>query len=435
MYNILTRQFEIIKYNFNIPVYCIYIGFIRSSYENHTFHHANFIYKHTVNGMLSEIYYQMHSSEHSIDNKQTLLCPTGIEFISHRGFHLNSIPENSIAAYEYAGRLGFKYAETDFSGTSDGELVLMHDGTINRTCYKASTYTELTESISISSITLEELQNNYVLISDDKKYRTKVPTLRDFFISCKKNNLFPVPEIKSSGMSNALVKKAYEIGCEIMGDNNFGFCSFSASYLDYARSLSKNLKLFYICNSILDTTNSVTGESRNDENNIWYPSYSGYGINEELVKEYHKKNMKVAVWTVPVSQFNNVQKMGVDIIATDNISSNISGYKGYCFKSEYDFSWFEYSGTVTDSILTINNTKNIQKTLNVHMYIGGYNITMECQGSFNIMSNNLNTNIVCEDRQFVTFQGIINDDKPSFRVTSKLDGSKIYNINYSVVHF
>jgi glycerophosphoryl diester phosphodiesterase len=51
--------------------------------------------------------------------------------ISHRGEHLHH-PENTIPAFEEAIRVGADFIEVDVQTTSDGKLVLSHDGTVDR---------------------------------------------------------------------------------------------------------------------------------------------------------------------------------------------------------------------------------------------------------------------------------------------------------------
>ena len=51
--------------------------------------------------------------------------------ISHRGEHLHH-PENTMPAFEEAVRLGADYIEVDVRTTSDGKLVLSHDGNVSR---------------------------------------------------------------------------------------------------------------------------------------------------------------------------------------------------------------------------------------------------------------------------------------------------------------
>ena len=52
--------------------------------------------------------------------------------ISHRGEHLHH-PENTMPAFEEAVRVHADYIEVDVRTTKDGKLVLMHDGSVNRT--------------------------------------------------------------------------------------------------------------------------------------------------------------------------------------------------------------------------------------------------------------------------------------------------------------
>jgi glycerophosphoryl diester phosphodiesterase len=51
--------------------------------------------------------------------------------IAHRGEHLHH-PENTMPAFEEAVRLGADYIEVDVRTTSDGKLVLSHDGNVDR---------------------------------------------------------------------------------------------------------------------------------------------------------------------------------------------------------------------------------------------------------------------------------------------------------------
>lgn len=51
--------------------------------------------------------------------------------ISHRGEHLHH-PENTLAAFRAAIDAGVDFIEVDVRTTSDGKLVLMHDGTVDR---------------------------------------------------------------------------------------------------------------------------------------------------------------------------------------------------------------------------------------------------------------------------------------------------------------
>ena len=90
--------------------------------------------------------------------------------VAHRGcWFTNQIPENSIAAIRTAKRYGYKAIECDVKYTKDSILVIMHDGTINRTMRKASDYSSLTTPINISDLTWAELRQDYVLTAEEPK--------------------------------------------------------------------------------------------------------------------------------------------------------------------------------------------------------------------------------------------------------------------------
>lgn len=55
------------------------------------------------------------------------------KYIAHRGFHTESAPENSIAAFKNAAVRGYMI-ENDIHLTKDGEVVVFHDDTTDRMC-------------------------------------------------------------------------------------------------------------------------------------------------------------------------------------------------------------------------------------------------------------------------------------------------------------
>ncbi|MDD4124386.1 MAG: glycerophosphodiester phosphodiesterase family protein [Eubacteriales bacterium] len=112
--------------------------------------------------------------------------------IGHRGNPTNA-PENSMSSYICAFENGADIVETDVYLTTDNEVVIMHDGTIDRTTDGSG---------NVESMTLAQLKT-YHLWGDNDAYKTKlpderIPTLRELFEYAKGKDLKVFVEIKSS---------------------------------------------------------------------------------------------------------------------------------------------------------------------------------------------------------------------------------------------
>ena len=61
-------------------------------------------------------------------------CPErGVVSIAHRGGIVSEVPENTLAAFREAINQGADAIEIDLRGTKDGEIVIIHDKTVDRT--------------------------------------------------------------------------------------------------------------------------------------------------------------------------------------------------------------------------------------------------------------------------------------------------------------
>ena len=56
-----------------------------------------------------------------------------VVFVAHRGGIVPGYPENTMAAYRRAIKLGAEVIEIDLRGTKDGEVAILHDETLERT--------------------------------------------------------------------------------------------------------------------------------------------------------------------------------------------------------------------------------------------------------------------------------------------------------------
>ncbi len=95
--------------------------------------------------------------------------------IAHRA-DWRGAPENSIQAIENAIRMGVDMVEIDIQRTADGEFVLMHDPTLNRTS---------TGKGRIADLTLEQIKKFRLRSGNGIKSRRAIPTLEEALLACR----------------------------------------------------------------------------------------------------------------------------------------------------------------------------------------------------------------------------------------------------------
>jgi glycerophosphoryl diester phosphodiesterase len=97
--------------------------------------------------------------------------PGPVPFAHQGGAH--EAPENTLAAFQHAVDLGYRYLETDAQLTSDGVLVVLHDDTLDRTTDRTGT---------VAAMTWEQVRPARVRNPDGRGFSGEgVPRLEDVF--------------------------------------------------------------------------------------------------------------------------------------------------------------------------------------------------------------------------------------------------------------
>ncbi|MGM0337717.1 hypothetical protein IGK47_000779 [Enterococcus sp. AZ007] len=238
----------------------------------------------------------------------------GLNWIAHRGNN-TEYPENSLPAFRSVRR--HWGIETDIQVTSDGQWVVMHDSTVDRTTNGSGL---------VSSMTLAQFRNlridtgvNSSLLSDEERIP---PTFDEFLLTCKILNRIPVIEIKSGTYSTA----NYSVLKETL--NLFGYdetnCvlgSFDYTVLSKLRNIYTNMELHYFVDSI-----SVTAINNAIELGIPTTISCSQGsstLSIDNVRLIHAAGLKVGAWTVPDESFDKLIQLGVDYITTNSLSGNL----------------------------------------------------------------------------------------------------------------
>ena len=118
-----------------------------------------------------------------------------IMVIAHRGIW-NNAPENSLQAIQNSIEMGVDIVEIDIRKTKDGQLVLMHDQSIDRTTNGKG---------NIKDWTLEDLKTLYLVDSFGSVTVHKIPTLEEALLLSKDKILINLDK------SYNYIDKCYEV--------------------------------------------------------------------------------------------------------------------------------------------------------------------------------------------------------------------------------
>lgn len=162
-----------------------------------------------------------------------------VTYIAHRSLHLDAVaPENSLRAIEMAAYAGYKMVEVDTRSTADGEIIVMHDATINRTCCTVKGG-KIKKNISIAKSTFSDLRTKYRLRNQNGKPGELIPTFEEMIQQCKKCGIYPLVHHKISP-----IDKVVDILKKYFGDNFIMFTS-DANILRYTRKSCPDCKIMY----------------------------------------------------------------------------------------------------------------------------------------------------------------------------------------------
>jgi glycerophosphoryl diester phosphodiesterase len=113
-----------------------------------------------------------------------------VTITAHRGFRIGG-DENTIAAFTRAARLGVDFIEFDVQITADGDLIVIHDGSVNRTTTGQGDVAALSTATIRSLITKQEHQ--------------RIPLLAEVLdLIAQYPHLRPMIEIKAHGVPKPL---------------------------------------------------------------------------------------------------------------------------------------------------------------------------------------------------------------------------------------
>lgn len=278
------------------------------------------------------------SNEKAVDSEMRREDMAAIEYsqvmiIAHRGAR-SLAPENTLPAAAKALENHADGWELDVAMSADGELVVLHDDTLERTSNVMSVFPDR-KPWSVYEFSLAELQQldfgswfvesdpfgqisqGNVAASDLENYRgTRIPKLEEALEYTQSNHWWVNIEIKdaSGTPSDAVIVSEVVRLIEKMGmEDQVLISSFNWDYLNQVKALNPDLATGVLAKSIVMDPVSLMKKL---DAQAFHP-----GIKVTLaaqVKQLRENNYDVNVWTVnEVSDMERLIEMGVTGIITD----------------------------------------------------------------------------------------------------------------------
>ncbi len=208
--------------------------------------------------------------------------------IGHRGAR-GYEPENTIRSFEKALSLGVDAIEFDIRASKDGEIVVIHDATLDRT----------TNGVGfVRNHTLAELRELNVGQSE------RIPTLAEVLEKFGKRTIINI-EIKETGLAKQvldLVRK-YELADSVIvsafsKDDNYPRSS-TWTDLFWLKTHEKKLKIGLAAYEKEWAERAVTFSGRDQMFPVDYLCFSAMAARWRLIQKAHEEtDAKVLVWTV-----------------------------------------------------------------------------------------------------------------------------------------
>ncbi len=231
--------------------------------------------------------------------------PTRI--IAHRGFS-GQAPENTLVAIRQAIKAGADMVEIDVTMTADGQVILLHDETLDRTTSGQGLPTDFT---------LEELRGLDAGSWFGPQYAgEKIPTLAEALETVKNRILINI-EIKTEAVEHGVVPKVVALIAEHEMLDQVVVSSFSPEALRLMKVSDPAVITATLFNKELHTGRDpleIIQEVGSRGFNI-----SGKRLTQAMIERCHKHGIPVAVYTVnEPDQMHLLMEVGVDAVFTDH---------------------------------------------------------------------------------------------------------------------
>jgi len=228
-----------------------------------------------------------------------------VRFVAHRGFSMEA-PENTIPAFELAGRSGFWGLECDTYCTVDGKWIVHHDRTVDRMTngsgkVKDFTYSEIKNLNIVSGHNIADFPD------------LKIPMLEDVLAVCKKFNMYAFVEIEEYH-KDAELQTLLDLVESSGMMNHCRFICFNADDLRKVRNLHKHIPLGYLSGEYPSPLDLEIVQNL-------APAFLDYYYEKTTAEDIlrcHNAGIEVSIWTINTQEIaQHFVQIGADYITTD----------------------------------------------------------------------------------------------------------------------
>ncbi|MBR5161484.1 MAG: hypothetical protein IKW80_07625 [Thermoguttaceae bacterium] len=234
--------------------------------------------------------------------------------VGHRG-NSSVAPENTLSAYRSCIETGAQGAECDIYRTTDGKLVLDHDGALKRTVRDANGNPAAGK---ITDYSLAELRTMDFGVWKGEQFKgEKVATLEEYLDLLKGTTCAPVVELKQTGLEADTIAAIRERKME----KETTIIAFNADVIKECRRLAPEIKAAWLCTRGKNETNDQYADriiAKLKEINTTYVDLEHSPATPEFVKKLHDNGITVMVWTADdPARIKALFDMGVDSVTTN----------------------------------------------------------------------------------------------------------------------
>lgn len=226
------------------------------------------------------------------------------KIFAHRGYS-GKYPENTMIAFKKALECGVDGIELDVQLTKNGEVVIIHDETIDRTT---------TGKGFVVDYTYEELEKFDASFKFKDLGFNKIPTLREYFQLVKDYDIVTNVELKT-GINEYLgiEEKVWELIKEYNLEEKVIISSFNHFSVMRMKKIAPQLKYGFLSEDWIIDAGKYT---HSHGVQCYHPRFNN--LVPDVIKELKKYNLEINTWTVNLEEdMKYLYSNNIDVIITN----------------------------------------------------------------------------------------------------------------------